>query len=121
MHLDWCLTLSLLLFSESKAQSKWEVCCCLWRWGIHYIHCFGMEKQIIWFCLGVCLVFRWGIRCKRKHIESQNIQQKFPGCASLLVTLSFYSLSENTKVMTTKLNNFVKRMAKLVPANDLLL
>ena len=43
-HVDWCLTCDLLLFSESKAQSKWEVRCCLWRWGIYYIHCFGMEK-----------------------------------------------------------------------------
>jgi len=31
MHVDWCLALGSLLYSESNAQSKWEVCFCLWR------------------------------------------------------------------------------------------
>lgn len=53
----------IILFPELKTQSKWEICCCLWRWWVHYIYCFGMEKSIIWFRFGVCVVIWWRICC----------------------------------------------------------
>lgn len=28
----WLVIVDLILCAEFKAQSKWEVCCCMWRW-----------------------------------------------------------------------------------------
>ncbi len=78
-NIEHYLSCNVVWDAELETQSKWQICCCLWRWRVHYLHCTCMEKSFIWLCTWICLVNGWWICCEGEYIQNQDLQQDLSG------------------------------------------